>query len=64
MMSGNFSSWPSFSKQEIDAAIGVLSSNQVNYWTGWQCRDFELEFAQYCNTRYAISLGNGTLALE
>ena len=64
MMSGNFSSWPSFSKQEIDAAIGVLSSNQVNYWTGWQCRDFELEFAQYCNTRYAISLGNGTLALD
>jgi len=64
MLSGNFSSWPSFSKQEIDAVIGVLSSNQVNYWTGWQCRDFELEFAKYCNTRYAISLGNGTLALD
>ena len=64
MLSGNFSSWPSFSKQEIDAVIAVLSSNQVNYWTGWQCRDFELEFAQYSNTRYAISLGNGTLALD
>jgi dTDP-4-amino-4,6-dideoxygalactose transaminase len=64
MLNGNFSSWPSFSKQEIDAVIDVLSSNQVNYWTGWQCKDFELEFAQYCNTRYAIALGNGTLALD
>ena len=64
MLSYNFSSWPSFNKQEIDAVSDVLSSNQVNYWTGSQCRDFELEFAQFCNTRYAVSLANGTLALD
>ena len=64
MLSCNFSSWPSFNKQEIDAVSDVLSSNQVNYWTGSQCRDFELEFAQFCNTRYAVSLANGTLALD
>jgi len=63
-LNGNFSAWPSFNKQEIDAVSGVLSSNQVNYWTGGQCRDFELEFAQFCNTKHAISLANGTLALD
>jgi dTDP-4-amino-4,6-dideoxygalactose transaminase len=64
VLSSNFSSWPSFDKQEIDAVSGVLSSNQVNYWTGGQCRDFELEFARFCNTGYAISTANGTLALD
>ena len=63
-MSSNFSSWPSFDKQEIDAVSGILSSNNVNYWTGRQCRDFELEFARFCNTGYAISIANGTLALD
>ena len=64
MLSSNFSSWPSFDKQEIDAVSGVLSSNKVNYWTGGQCRDFELEFARFCSTGYAISIANGTLALD
>jgi dTDP-4-amino-4,6-dideoxygalactose transaminase len=64
VLSSNFSSWPSFDKQEIDAVSGVLSSNQVNYWTGGQCRNFELEFARFCNTGYAISIANGTLALD
>ena len=64
MLSSNFSPWPSFSQQEIEAVSGVLSSNQVNYWTGGQCRDFELEFAYFFNSRYAVSLANGTLALD
>jgi len=63
-MMSNFSSWPSFSKQEIDAVGDVLSSNRVNYWTGSECRNFELEFAQLCNTSHAVSLANGTLALD
>lgn len=64
MLSSNFSSWPLFDKQEIDAVSGILSSNKVNYWTGEQCRDFEIEFARFCNTGYAISIANGTLALD
>ena len=64
MLSSNFSSWPSFDKQEIDAVSGILLSNKVNYWTGGQCRDFELEFARFCDTGYAISIANGTLALD
>jgi len=64
MLGTNFSSWPCFNKQEIDAVGGVLMSNKVNYWTGRQCRDFELEFAEFCKTKYAVSLANGTLALD
>jgi dTDP-4-amino-4,6-dideoxygalactose transaminase len=59
-----FSSWPSFDKQEADVVRDVLLSNHVNYWTGSQCKNFELEFAQFCNTKYAIALANGTLALD
>ena len=42
----------------------VLLSNRVNYWTGSQCRDFEHEFAQFCQARYAVALANGTVALD
>ena len=63
-MTSNFSPWPSFDKQEINAVSDVLSSNQVNYWTGTQCREFELEFAEFSNTKHSISLANGTLALD
>jgi len=57
-------SWPSFSRQEVDAVSRVLHSGKVNYWTGDECRNFESEFAQFCDTRYAISVANGTLALD
>lgn len=53
-----------FGQDEIDAAVAVLSSGKVNYWTGGECRSFEDEFAALCGRRYAISLANGTLALE
>ena len=64
MLNSKFSPWPSFTKQEADAVGNVLLSNQVNYWTGGECRGFEIEFAQFCNTKYAISLANGTVALD
>lgn len=59
-----FPPWPVFGQDEIDAAGAVLSSGRVNYWTGEECRRFEEEFAVCCGTRHAISLANGTLALE
>ena len=64
MINTKFSSWPLFSEEEANAVKNVLLSNKVNYWTGGQCRDFELEFARFCNTGYAISIANGTLALD
>ena len=58
------SPWPFHAQDEIDAVSAVLSSGKVNYWTGDNGRQFEREFAEYCNAKYAIALGNGTQALE
>ncbi|EGP05711.1 hypothetical protein GEW_06307, partial [Pasteurella multocida subsp. gallicida str. Anand1_poultry] len=34
-----------------DAVVKVLQSNQVNYWTGQVCREFEKEFAHYTQNK-------------
>jgi dTDP-4-amino-4,6-dideoxygalactose transaminase len=59
-----FTSWPCFTKEEVDATCKVLLSNKVNYWTGQECREFEKEFSVWSNVKYAVALGNGTLALD
>ena len=59
-----FSSWPSYSKEEIDAVSNVLRSNKVNYWTGNQGRLFEKEFSKFTGSDHAIALANGTVALD
>ena len=64
MLNTPFSPWPSFSTEEADAVRACLLSNKVNYWTGQECREFEREFAVWCDTRYAVALSNGTLALD
>jgi len=64
MLNTNFTSWPLFSEEEANAVKNVLLSNKVNYWTGNECREFEKEFAVWSNSKYAIALGNGTLALD
>jgi dTDP-4-amino-4,6-dideoxygalactose transaminase len=58
------STWPTFPADEIKAAVDVLISGKVNYWTGDECRQFETEFAIWSESKYAIALANGTLALE
>lgn len=64
MLNTKFSPWPSFSQEEANEVSRVLLSNKVNYWTGTECRDFEMEFAAWTGSNYAIALGNGTLALD
>ena len=64
MLNTPFSAWPSFTAAEADAVRDVLISNKVNYWTGTECRQFEKEFAVWCNTNHAVALSNGTLALD
>jgi dTDP-4-amino-4,6-dideoxygalactose transaminase len=64
VLNTKFSPWPSFTKEEADAVSNVLLSNKVNYWTGTECREFEKEFAEFAGTKYAVSLANGTLALD
>jgi len=58
------SSWPFFTREEVDKVSSVLLSNKVNYWTGKECRKFEKEFAAWSESEYAVALANGTLALE
>lgn len=64
MLNTEFSPWPSFTEEEIDAVTSVLRSNRVNYWTGQECREFEREFAAAVGVPHAVSLANGTLALD
>ena len=64
MLNTPFSPWPSFTQEEADAVSRVILSNKVNYWTGTEGREFEKEFAAWADSKYAIALGNGTLALD
>ncbi len=64
MLNTPLSPWPSFTKEEAEAVTKVLLSNKVNYWTGQECREFEKEFAAWADSKYAVALANGTLALD
>jgi len=64
MLNTNFNSWPKFSNEEAEKVKQVLLSNKVNYWTGQECREFEKEFANYFESKYAIALANGTVAID
>jgi len=64
MLNSPFSPWPAFSEDEADAVHRTLLSNKVNYWTGTESREFEREFAAFADTKHAIALANGTVALD
>ena len=64
MLNTQFSPWPMFDDVEADAVRNVLLSNKVNYWTGNECKKFEREFSEFSGSKYAVALGNGTLALD
>lgn len=64
MLGTTFSAWPSFSEEEGNAVRDVILSNKVNYWTGQESRQFEVEFAVWAGTKYAVALANGTVALD
>ena len=56
--------WPWFSDQEVCAAVEVLRSGKINYWTGEQGRQFEQEYAAATHNKHAVALMNGSVALE
>ena len=57
-------SYPSYNKKTLKKVQQVLSSGRVNYWTGNECKEFEKEFSKYVGNKYAITLSNGSVALE
>ncbi|MGA9566022.1 MAG: DegT/DnrJ/EryC1/StrS aminotransferase family protein, partial [Candidatus Korobacteraceae bacterium] len=59
-----FPAWPVFSEEQIEAVSVVLRSGRVNYWTGDEGQRFEREFAAYTGVKHALTVANGTLALE
>jgi dTDP-4-amino-4,6-dideoxygalactose transaminase len=59
-----FAPWPHFEADEIEAAVRVLQSGKVNYWTGEEGWQFEKEFAAQSGCKYGVALANGTVALE
>lgn len=64
MLNTKFSPWPSFTEEEANKVKEILLSNKVNYWTGKECREFEKEFALFFESKFAIALSNGTVALD
>ena len=56
--------WPVFSNEEIQKVSQILLSGKVNYWTGFEGKTFEKEFAKYTDSKYGIVMANGSLALE
>jgi len=56
--------WPYSAPDEIEAAVRVLESGKINYWTGDEGRRFEADFAEFVGCKYAVALANGTVALE
>ena len=57
-------SWPQYAADEQAAALRVLQSGKVNYWTGTEAREFEKEYAEQIGIPYAIAVANGTVSLE
>ena len=56
--------YPKYNFQTIKKVQQVLKSGKVNYWTGKECTLFEKEFSKYIGNKYAVSLSNGSVALE
>ncbi|NKB43783.1 MAG: aminotransferase [Alphaproteobacteria bacterium] len=60
----NLAPWPFFAKDEIQAVGAVLQSGHVNYRTGKQGTAFEAEYAAATDAQHALTVANGTAALE
>jgi len=63
-MNQPYPAWPHSAPDEIAAAVRVLESGKINYWTGDEGRQFEKEFAAVAGCKYGVALANGTVALE
>lgn len=59
-----FTPWPFFPDDEIQAVVNVLKSGKINQWTGDEVNLFEQEFAAYMGVSHAVALANGSLALD
>jgi len=56
--------WPYFDENDVREVSKCLLSGKVNYWTGNEGKQFEIEFSKKFGTNFSIALANGTLALN
>ena len=56
-------SWPHFYPEDIKKATEILKSGKINYWTGFEGREFEKEFSSYVGVKHSVAVDNGTNAL-
>ena len=56
-------SQPSITQKEIDYVTDAIKSGWVSS-LGKYINEFEAKFADYCNTKYALTTSNGTTALH
>jgi dTDP-4-amino-4,6-dideoxygalactose transaminase len=57
-------SWPQHSSDELKTVKKILKSGMTNYLVGNEGKLFEKEFAKFSNSKYAIAVSNGTVALD
>ena len=53
-----------YSIKSIQRVVKILKNGKVNYWTGNECKKFEKDFSNYIGNKYAVTLSNGSVALE
>ena len=64
MLNTPFTGWPKYSEEEGNIVKEVLLQNDVNYRTGNRGNKFENEFAAWVGCSHAVSVANGTVALD
>ncbi len=63
-MKNNYSSWPSYSKNEIKLVSKVLNSRKVNYLVGKKGNLLEAKFKNKMKLKYTCLVSNGTIGIE
>ena len=53
-----------YSIKSIQRVVKILKNGKVNYWSGNECKKFEKDFSNYIGNKYAVTLSNGSVALE
>lgn len=55
---------PDITDEEIEAVLEVMRSKKLSQLAGKYVEDFEIEFARYIGTKYAVAANSGTSALS
>lgn len=55
---------PEITEEEIQAVLEVLKNKQLSQLAGSYVEDFEVEFARYMGTKYAVAVNSGTSAIS